>query len=56
MVDAELPVQVGIDAPEQGIVDGGIGLHEMHRQRRFGGAHAPDVQVVHRHDARQAAR
>src|SRR5882672_127435 len=41
---------------EQCILAAATGTHEVHGERDVGGAHAPDVQVMHLHDAVEFAQ
>ena len=56
MLDPELVVQLTADTAQEMIFACRVWHHQMRGQGDFGGAHAPDMQVVDIHDARQRAQ
>ena len=54
--DLEPVLQLLADFMQQAIVEARAGPHETRRQRRFGGAHGPDVKVVDFAHARKVAQ
>ena len=53
MFDAEAVVQFFLQLAEQGILVFCHGFHQVRGERRFGGAHRPDVQISDLSDSRQ---
>jgi hypothetical protein len=56
VVDLKSVMEVVADAAEQGVAFDFVRDDEMHGKGRVGGAHRPDVEVVHLADSGDSAR
>src|SRR5215471_4176295 len=54
VMDAESVLERVTRIVQQAVVEAGVRPHQVHGEGGLGGAHGPDVQVVHLGDARQA--